>query len=101
VKALSIGENMRTWLAVIIAIGIGASSALAGRAVTEQERTKLEEAVNAQGCSGEKMEFDDGKFEVEDAICSDGKKYDLDFDQWREMPLVALHDVCRYHRRDH
>jgi len=42
---------------------------------------KLEEAIKAQGCSGGKLEFDDGKFEVDDASCNDGKRYDLDFDQ--------------------
>jgi hypothetical protein len=54
--------------------------AFADRPVTDQERARLVEAVAAQGCSGGKMEFDNGKFEVDDAICADGKKYDLDFD---------------------
>jgi hypothetical protein len=26
------------------------------------------------------MEFDDGKFEVDNAVCADGKTYELDFD---------------------
>jgi hypothetical protein len=26
------------------------------------------------------MEFEDGKFEVDNAVCADGKTYDLDFD---------------------
>ena len=58
------------------------------RPVTDQERTRLSEAVKAAGCTGGKMEFDDdkgvshprGKFEVDDANCADGKKYDLAFD---------------------
>lgn len=57
------------------------------RPVTDQERPKLEAAVQAAGCSGGKMEFDadkstahpSGKFEVDDAMC-DGKKHDLVFD---------------------
>ncbi len=62
--------------------------------VTDAERARLVEAVAAEGCSGGRMEFDAassqasqaggariGKFEVDDAICADGKKYDLDFDQ--------------------
>jgi hypothetical protein len=57
-----------------------AGIAVAGRAVTEEERAKLASAVAAAGCSGGKMEFDDGKFEVDDARCADGKKYDLEFD---------------------
>jgi len=58
------------------------------RPVTDQERPKLEAALKEAGCSGGKMEFDDdkaaahpnGKFEVDDATCQDGKKYDLTFD---------------------
>ena len=51
------------------------------RPVTEDERLKLVAAVTAQGCSGGKMEFDDdGHFEVDDAKCNDGRKYDLEFD---------------------
>ena len=57
-----------------------AAPASADRPVTEEERVKLVAAVAAQGCSGGKMEFDDGKFEVDDAKCGDGKTYDLDFD---------------------
>lgn len=72
---------MRTIFATVVTFAILASPALAGRAVTDEERTKLEEALKAQGCSGGKFEFDDGKFEVEDASCADGKKYELKFDQ--------------------
>jgi hypothetical protein len=70
---------------------LATGAALADRPVTDAERARLVEAVAAQGCSGGKMEFDtsntpagstqNGKFEVDDAICADGKKYDLDFDQ--------------------
>jgi hypothetical protein len=56
--------------------------ALADRPVTEDERAKLATAVQAEGCSGGKFEFDedDQQFEVDDAVCADGKKYDLKFD---------------------
>ena len=39
-------------------------------------------AVIAQGCTGGKMEWDedDRGFEVEDAVCNDGRKYELKFD---------------------
>ena len=58
------------------------------RPVTDQERPRLEAALKEAGCSGGKMEFDDdkgashpnGKFEIDDATCQDGKKYDLTFD---------------------
>jgi hypothetical protein len=54
--------------------------AVADRAVTEEERAKLASAVAAAGCSGGEMEFDDEKFEVDDAKCADGKEYNLEFD---------------------
>ncbi|WP_156795605.1 PepSY domain-containing protein [Bradyrhizobium icense] len=56
--------------------------ALADRAVTEDERAKLVAAVQAEGCSGGEFEMDedDQQFEVDDAVCADGKKYDLKFD---------------------
>ena len=45
----------------------------------------LVSAVSAQGCSGGKMEFDDGKYEVDDARCNDGKIYDLHFNPSFEL----------------
>ena len=74
---------------IAFALAIPVSTALAkDRPVTDQERPKLEAALKEAGCSGGKMEFDDdkaaaypnGKFEVDDATCQDGKKYDLTFD---------------------
>ena len=63
------------------------------RPVTEAERVKLEAAVKAEGCSGGKMEYDDdGEFEVDGAICADGKKYDLDFDQNFKLIKKKLDD---------
>ena len=58
------------------------------RAVTDQERPKLQAALKEAGCIGGSMEFDDdkaaahpsAKFEVDDATCNGGKKYDLSFD---------------------
>ncbi len=74
---------------VLPAVAVLATSAMAkDRPVTDQERTKLEAALKEVGCSGGKMEFDDdkganhpnGKFDVDDATCQEGKKYDLTFD---------------------
>ena len=58
------------------------ASALADRPVTNDERAKLEAAMKAQGCTGGEMEYDedDRQFEVDDAVCADGRKYDLKFD---------------------
>lgn len=73
--------------AALIAVSTGSAFAK-DRPITDQERPKLEAALKEAGCSGGKMEFDDdkgtahpnGKFEVDDATCQDGKKYDLTFD---------------------
>ena len=59
---------MQIILMRLLAIFLMTSDAFAGRAVTGEERTHLVAVVKAQGCSGGKIEFDDGKFEVDDAI---------------------------------
>lgn len=67
---------------IVAALLISASTpALADRPISDSEKARLVEAVTAQGCSGGKMEFEDGKFEVSNAKCSDGKIYELHFDQ--------------------
>ena len=80
---------------LIISIRILATStlpALADRQVTEDERAKLVAAVQAGGCSGGKFEFDDDdqQFEVDDAVCADGKKYDLKFDPQMKLKRKNL-----------
>ena len=62
------------------------------RPVTAEERAQLVAALQAQGCSGGKMELDDGKFEVDDAKCSDGRTYDLDFDTSFKLLKKKLED---------
>jgi hypothetical protein len=59
---------------------LASTAAMADRALTEVEREKVVAALQAEGCTGGDMEFDDGKFEVDDARCADGKKYDFEFD---------------------
>lgn len=78
--------------AFALALGLAAGSALADRPVTDQERTQLVAAMQAQGCTGGEMEFDDGKFEVDDARCTDGKTYDLDFDASFKLIKKELDD---------
>lgn len=81
-------RSMFTVPALLFVSAVLAGPAMAkDRPVTDQERTKLEEAVKAAGCTGGKMEFDDdkatahpaGKFEVDDAMCGN-QKHDLAFD---------------------
>ena len=72
---------------LLVSVGLARPAVAKDRPVTDQERTKLEEAVKAAGCTGGKMEFDDdkatahpaGKFEVDDAMCGN-LKHDLVFD---------------------
>ncbi len=62
------------------------------RPVTSEERAQLVAALQAQGCTGGKMEFDDGKFEVDNAKCSDGRTYDLNFDASFKLLKKDLED---------
>ncbi|MCK1636507.1 PepSY domain-containing protein [Bradyrhizobium sp. 157] len=80
-KRISGGLDMRLITSTAILV-LSVLPALADRAVTEDERAKLVAAVQAEGCSGGKLEMDedDQQFEVDDAVCADGKKYDLKFD---------------------
>lgn len=49
------------------------------RPVTAEERRQIEATLRREGFTrwGD-IEFDDGHFEVDDAIAADGRKYDLD-----------------------
>ena len=60
--------------------------------VTPDEREQLAAAVKAEGCSGGEFELDedDRQFEVDDALCSDGKKYDLKFDMQMRLKRMNL-----------
>ena len=71
---------------------LAATPAWAGRPVTDEEGPKLVEAVAAAGCSGGKMEFDDGKYEVDDAECGDGQTYELKFDAGFQLIKKELED---------
>jgi hypothetical protein len=53
------------------------------RAVTADEEVKITNALSKIGCGNAKnLKFDTSTrlFEAEDAICKDGKKYDIYFD---------------------
>lgn len=72
---------MRTLVIAAALLTVIAMPARADRPVTETERARLGTAIAAQGCSGGKMEWDedDREFEVDDARCNDGQKYDFKF----------------------
>ena len=78
----------------MVSLAVAVLPALADRQVTEGERAKLSAAVQAEGCSGGKFELDEDdqqfeQFEVDDAVCADGKKYDL-----RQMRLKRKNLDC-------
>jgi hypothetical protein len=79
---------MRHLVSIVFLIAI-AFPAKADRALTDAERAKLVAAVAAQGCSGGEMEWDDDdrQFDVEEAVCADGQKYELKFDA--EFKLIG------------
>jgi hypothetical protein len=82
-------------LASLVFTALFATSTLAkDRPITDDERTKLAAAIAEQGCSGGKMEFDtdDNEFEVGDAKCNDGHKYDLTFDSSFKLIKKEMED---------
>ena len=62
------------------------------RPLTDDERAKLAAAVKAEGCEGGRFEYDDGAFEVDEARCSDGRTYDLEFDAQFRLTGKDLED---------
>ena len=66
--------------ALTIAI-FAAAPAFADRAPTAEEKTRIEAALRSAGYkSWGKIELDDKKWEVDDAIDQTGQKFDLDLD---------------------
>ena len=66
-----------------------AAPAFAWRDVTPAERASIETALQAQGCSGGVMKFDDDDniFEIDDARCN-GRKTDVYLD--RSFQVVRM-----------
>lgn len=64
--------------AAILAASAAFAPALADRPPTPDERVKIEGALKDAGFTTWKsIELDDGRWEVDDAIGTDGQKYDL------------------------
>lgn len=68
------------WIAFLAVALFAVGAAAESRPVTEAEKARIVEALTTAGCSGGEIEHDEGKFEVEEAVCADGKTYDLVFD---------------------
>jgi hypothetical protein len=64
-----------------LAIILGAQSPAIADDPTAEERTRIEAALKKEGfVRWDDIERDDGKWEVDDAVHADGKKYDLELD---------------------
>ncbi len=83
---------MHRFIAVLAITAMTATVAAADRPVTEAERTSLVAALKTEGCTGGEMEFDDGKFEIDNARCADGKVWDFEFDQSFKLVKKELED---------
>ncbi len=73
--------DRRTLLAATL--GLTAAIPFAARAddrpVTAEERRQIEAVLRREGfVRWGDIELDDGRFEVDDAVAADGRKYDLD-----------------------
>lgn len=82
---------LATCIALLGLVGLAATPAQADRRLTREEQSGIRSAMKDMGCSGGKMEFDDGKFEVDDARCH-GKRYDLTFDRNFKLTAKELED---------
>ncbi|MBR2536621.1 MAG: PepSY domain-containing protein [Hyphomicrobium sp.] len=70
---------MRAAAAAAILTASSAAVLADGRAPTAEEKATIETALKGQGFSTwGKIEFDDGKWEIDNAMHSDGKTYDVD-----------------------
>jgi hypothetical protein len=74
---------MKRLIVAVAALAFGSVCAFADEKPTDAEAAQISAAVTAHGCSGGKYEKDvegDRVYEVDDAVCKDGK-YDLDLDK--------------------
>ncbi len=74
---------MRLLLTTTTIFALGLSCAVADDKPSEAEAAKINETLAAWGCKGgdfEKETEDTSVFEVDDAICLDGKQYDIKLD---------------------
>lgn len=67
-------------------------AALADREPTPEERVRLAAALRAEGfVRWDDIEFDDGSWEIDDAVAADGKKFDLKLNQ-NTLAIIARED---------
>jgi hypothetical protein len=70
---------MKPLIAAAAFAALGAGTAWADRLPTPEEQTAIEGALKTAGyTSWGKVDFDDGHWDVDNAIGPDGKRYDVD-----------------------
>ncbi|MEQ1709897.1 MAG: hypothetical protein ABL908_00685 [Hyphomicrobium sp.] len=82
---------MKLAMMVAMAIALGAGSAMADDKPSAAEAEKIAATAKAWGCSGgeaEKETESSGIYEVDDAKCADGKKYDLKMD--KDFKMISI-----------
>ena len=89
-------RTLVTCMALLGLVGLAATPAQADRRLTREEKSSIRSAMKDAQCSGGKMEFDDGRFEVENAKCQDGRRYELTFDRNFKMTSKELEDNKYY-----
>lgn len=76
-------KKMFAAVALTSALALAATPALADRAPNPQERAAVERVLRANGfVSWEEIELDDDgpRWEIDDAVARDGKRYDVELD---------------------
>lgn len=72
-------KNSKFILACAVYAGLASSATASERAPTANESAAISSALNTLGYSSwGSIELDDGKWEVDNAVHSDGKVYDVD-----------------------
>lgn len=82
---------MKRTLLAVASLAFGAGAALADEKPSAAEMEKINATAKAWGCSGgegEKESESSGLYELDDAKCADGKKYDLKMD--KDYKIISI-----------
>ena len=72
---------MKRWIWGLVAAVAVLQPALADRAPTPEGRTRIEATLRAEGFQKwEEIELDDGKWEIDEVVAADGRKYEIEID---------------------
>ena len=72
----------RILIALSLLTAVTTTATADDRQPTTEERTVIESVLKQEGfASWKEIELDDGKWEIDDAVHNDGRKYDLELDR--------------------